>query len=125
MRAKTIIDLLSLSVSLYMLSKDHDFLKKSAEETAESKKKAEEHYEGDAADEPENEDEFLSGILHNATRLKEGLERRMDEVAAAVYEKMHIAHTNEIRKLSEEIAALRTELAITEAKVVNLQQTNG
>lgn len=123
MRAKTIVDLLSLSVSLYMLSKEHDFLKKSAERTAESKNNAEEDYDAEGID--DHESTFVSGILQNAALMKEGLEQKLNEVASKVYEKMHIAHTDEIRKLSEEIDLLRTELALTEAKVVNLQQKNG
>lgn len=125
MRTKTIIDLLSLSVSLYMLSKDHDFLKTSAAHTSEGKKRTEEDYRTEEETENSGGDEFLSGILNNAKQLKEDLQRKMDEVAVAVYEKMHIAHTDEIKKLADEIALLRTELALTEAKVINLQQANG
>lgn len=123
MRAKAIVDLLSLSVSLYMLSKDEEFLKSAAELTAKGKQKAGELYE--SLTDQSGEHELIGEIVQKAARLKEKLGHKVDEAAKTIYDKMHIAHTNEIRKLTDEIADLRTELALTEAKVINLQQAKG
>jgi hypothetical protein len=120
MRTKTIVDLLSLSVNLYMLSKDEDFLRKAAEVTAKGKQKA-----GELLDvftgEDEDGEQFIQRILDNAGRMKQELEEKMDEVAVAVYSKMHIVHTNEIKKMAGELERLRTEVALAEARIVNLE----
>lgn len=90
MRAKSIADLVSLSVSLYLLLKDE-------------------------------------ALFHNETaeELKSKISRIVDEITQALYEKMHIAHTAELNVLKGELETLRTELALMEAKVINLQQQNG
>ena len=45
----------------------------------------------------------------------------MAEVAEKVYAKMHIAHADEVKKLSDEIACVKRELALAEARIVNLE----
>jgi hypothetical protein len=110
MRAKAIVDLLSLSVSLYMLSRDEEFLKSAAELAAKGKHKAEELCES-LTDEA-GEHALIAEIVQKAGRLKEKMAHKVDDAAKVVYEKMHVAHTNEIKKLSDEIETLRTELSL-------------
>lgn len=118
MRAKNIVDLLTLSVSLYMLSKDEEFLKDAAELTAKGKQKATELF--DTVTNIEGE-EIIGQIREHASKIKDEMITRANEIAINVYNKMHIAHTDDIKKISDELSVMKTELALAEARIVNLE----
>lgn len=122
MRSKTLIELLTLSTNLYMISKDEEFMKNLNEMMKKGKKKAEDIIEGfyEGEDE-EGADGLLQKLVDKTRQAREDLEKKIEEAAVRVYEKMHIAHTDEIKKLSAEIEKLKRELALTEARIVHLE----
>lgn len=121
MRAKTLIGLLTLSTNLYMISKDEEFMKNLTEMLGKGKKKAEDFMDEFSGDEEEGEEKLLQNILHKAHQAKEELERKIEDAAVKVYQKMHIAHTDEVKRLQDELDRLKRELSLLEARMVNVE----
>ena len=69
----------------------------------------------------EGETQVIQKLIQKAAQAKEEIEKKMEEVAISVYGKMHIAHTDEIKNLEQQIADLKNEIALAEARIVNLE----
>lgn len=121
MRPKTLIELLTLSTNLYMISKDEEFMQNFSEMMKKGKKKAEDLFDEFSDEGEEGEERLFQKFMHKAQKAKEELEKKIEETAVKVYGKMHIAHTDEIKKLSDEIERLKREMAMAEARIVNLE----
>ncbi len=140
MRVRTLVDLLTLSTNVYMLSKDQEFMKNFTEMASKGKQKFDKFMEdittetGDEGDSSENVGAASNGngkgtvimekLMQKAKEAKEELEEKMEEVAKKVYAKMHIAHTEQVDDLNKEIEALRKELALAESRIVSLETTS-
>ena len=118
MKAKTLIQLLSLSTSLYMISKDEQLMNKVGAAAKKGKEKLNELYE-DFSD--ESEESLTDKILQKAMEAKVELEKRIEETVITVYDKMKIAHTNEIKEMQTQMNDLKKELALAEARIVHLE----
>jgi polyhydroxyalkanoate synthesis regulator phasin len=121
MRAKSFIELLTLSTNLYMISKDDEFMQNLSDMLKKGKKKAEDILHDFSEEGEEGEEQLIQKFLHKAQKAKEELEKKIEEAAVKVYEKMHIAHADEVKKLAGEVDLLRRELALAEARIVNLE----
>jgi polyhydroxyalkanoate synthesis regulator phasin len=118
MRAKTLLELMTLSTNLYMIAKDEQFLARVSELKEKGKEKLDDLLEGLEG----NDEESLSERLMNkATQAKEELEQKIGEMVVKLYDKMNIAHTEQIRSLQDQIDALKKEVALAEARIVNLE----
>lgn len=73
-------------------------------------------------DEDGNEMEFVDKLIHNAGKAKEHLEERLQELVAAMYDKMHIAHTDEVNGLKERLTAAEKQIALLEARLNRMDQ---
>ncbi|MGZ3898712.1 MAG: hypothetical protein ACXVNM_01895 [Bacteroidia bacterium] len=118
MRAKTLVQLLSLSTSLYMISKDEELIKKVSEIAQKGKEKLNNMYEDFSGN---SEEELTDKILRTARQAKEELDKKIEETVTKVYEKMHIAHANDLKELEQQLALVKRELALAEARIVNLE----
>jgi polyhydroxyalkanoate synthesis regulator phasin len=124
MRAKSLIELLTLSTNLYMISKDEEFMQNLSEMMKKGKKKAEDIFDEFSGEDEEGEDTLIQKFLQKAKKAKEELEQKIEDTAAKVYQKMHIAHADELKKLAEEVDRLKRELALAESRIVNLEPKN-
>lgn len=120
MKARTLVELLTLSSNLYLISKDKEFFNRLEEMAEKGRKKVNEVIE-ELSDGEGDDGKLLNKLLHKASQAKEELERRMEEIAAAAYKKMHIAHTDEVRVLQSEIEGLKKQLALSEARILLLE----
>jgi polyhydroxyalkanoate synthesis regulator phasin len=118
MKAKTILELMTLSTNLYMIAKDEKLMGKIAEMSAKGKEKLDEFIEDFEGD---DEKKLSEKILEKAAQAKEELEQKIGEMVVKLYDKMNIAHTEQIKELSNRIEALKKELALAEARIVNLE----
>lgn len=118
MKAKTIIELINLSTNLYMLTKDEEVVNRISKLATTGKEKISELYENISE---AGEGQLMELLMHKAAEAKIELEHRISEFVIESYDKLKIAHTNEIKRLEDEINNLKTELALTEARVVNLE----
>lgn len=124
MKAKTLIELLTLSTNIYMITKDEKFLNNLNEMAQKGKAKL-----GDWVDELGNEDEseekLMEKLIHKAHQAREEFEHKMEEVAKKVYEKVNIAHTDQVKMLEEKIMHLRNELTLIQAGLSKMQGPEG
>lgn len=118
MKAKTLIELLTLSTNIYMITKDEKFMNNLKEMSEKGKEKvsafADEWMEDD-------EEKLLEKLTRKAHEAKEELENKISEVAEKVYAKMNIAHTHQVDALEAELNSVRRELALAEARILTLE----
>src|ERR1044072_188846 len=115
MRAKSITDLLSLSVNLYLLSKDEEFMKELQGLAEQGKEKTGRLY--NVLTGSEEGEEVIDELLEHIALLKKNIAGKADEMVKAVYEKIHIAHSSEISRLMHEIETLKSAAAHMEARL--------
>lgn len=116
MKARTLVELLTLSSNLYMMSKDKELMEKLHAMTEKGKEKINDFMKSEK-DEDGNEVEFLQKIANKAHDVKEELEKKIGEIVAEFYEKVNIAHTDEIQKLHVKIDELSKTVALLEARL--------
>src|ERR1035437_6525877 len=121
MKAKTIIELLTLSSNMYLIAKDDDFWKRLDEMTEKGKKTFNKVVE-EFSDEEGEGYSLLEKLIEKAKQAREELEQKMEEVAVKAYKKLHIAHTDEIKKLEAEIEQLKKHLGLAESRIASLEQ---
>ena len=119
MKARTLIELLTLSTNVYMMTKDEKLMNNLNEMTQKGKIKL-----GELVDEfsgEEGEEKLMAKLMHKAQQAKEEFEHKMEEVAKTVYDKMNIAHVDQITALEVRIDQLKKELSLTESRVAQLE----
>jgi len=119
MKAKNLIQLLSLSTSLYMLSKDEELMNKVSDLAKKGTQKLNDFY--DHVKEGDDDEQLSEKVLRTLKEAKEELDRKIEEAVIRIYEKMNIAHTNSIAALQEELNNLKKELALAEARIIHLE----
>lgn len=121
MKAKTLVELLTLSSSLYVLSKDTQLMDRLKEMADSGKTKI-----NKAMEREQNEDgtdmDFLDQLIVKAGQAKEELEDRIEVAVATFYKKINVAHTDEIRSLSEKLTQAEKSIALMEARLNELDQ---
>ncbi len=118
MKAKTILELMTLSTNLYMITKDEKLMNKISEMGAKGKEKLDDLIEGLEGD---DEQKLSEKIMEKAIQAKEELEHRIGEVVVKLYDKMNIAHTAQVEKLTKQIDSLKDELVLAEARIIKLE----
>lgn len=118
MRAKTLIELLTLSSNLYLIAKDKEVMDQLSKLASKGKDKLNNMLEGSEGEEGE-ENELLCKIVNKAKEAKEELEKRVEEIAVKVYKKMHIAHTDNLKALLVKIETFEKRLNLIEARISN------
>ena len=121
MRAKTLVELLTLSTNLYMISKDEVFMK-NLEEMAKKGKMKLDDFMDDFSETGEDEEETLvQKVMHKANQAKEEFEKKMEELAVTVYKKMNIAHAEDLNNLATRIELLEKKINLLESKLETLE----
>lgn len=122
MKAKTFLELVTLSSTLYTISKETHLMEKLAAMSEQGKDKINEFMKESLVDENGNEMEFMDKLVLKAHQAKEELEAKIGEMVATFYEKVNIAHTDQIRGLEERIEQLSKDLALAEARINHLEK---
>ena len=104
MKAKTIIELLTLSSSFYVLAKDTELMDKLKVMTENGKDRINKAVSEPILDEDGNELEFVDKIIHKANQAREELELKIEELVASFYKKINVAHLDEIKALNEKLS---------------------
>jgi polyhydroxyalkanoate synthesis regulator phasin len=116
MKAKTLIELLTLSTNIYMITKDEKLMNNLSEMTQKGKAKLGELID-EFGGENESEEKLMEKLMHKAHQAKEEFEHKMEEVARKVYDKVNIAHTDQIKDLETRIEQLRGKLSMAEDRL--------
>ncbi|MGZ3866685.1 MAG: hypothetical protein ACXVC6_13025 [Bacteroidia bacterium] len=109
MKAKTLIELLTLSTNVYMITKDEKMMHNLSEMMQKGKEKISGLAEEFGFD--EDEEKLMEKLAQKAHQAKEEFENKMEEVAKKVYEKVNIAHTDKVKELENTILNLQQRLA--------------
>lgn len=99
-----------------MMSKDKELMEKLHNMTEKGKDKIN-SFMASEKDEDGNEIAFLQKIAHKAHEVKEELEAKISEMVAEFYQKVNIAHTDEIKALHAKIDDLSKQVALQEARL--------
>ncbi len=123
MKAKTFLELASLSTALYTISKDAKLMEK-LEALSETGKEKINHFMKDVViDENGKEMEFLDRLALKAQETKDDLETKIGEMAAAFYTKINVAHTDKILLLQNKLDQLQKDVSLVEARINQLEKT--
>lgn len=121
MRTKTFLELLTLSSNLYVIAKDTNALEKIHEYSQKGKEAINNFASEKITDENGNELEFVDKMVLKLHEAKEELEQKIESVVETVYEKMHVAHTSQIKELEDKIESLSKELSLATKKIKQLE----
>lgn len=121
MRTKTFLELLTLSSNMYLIAKDTNALEKIHEYSEKSKDKINAFVKEKITDSEGNELEFVDKMVLKMHEAKEELEKKIESVVATMYEKMNIAHTDQIKNLEEKMEALTKELNLANSRIKKLE----
>lgn len=72
-------------------------------------------------DENGNEIEFMEKLVLKAHQAKDELETKIGELVASFYEKVNIAHTDQLKGMESRIEQLSKDLALAEARINHLE----
>ena len=122
MKAKTLLELVTLSSTLYTISKETHLMEKLTALSEQGKDKINDFMGEKLVDEDGNEVEFLDKLVLKAHEAKEELEVKIGEMVAAFYEKVNIAHTDQLKGLELKVEQLQKDLALAEARINHLEQ---
>ena len=121
MKTKTILELLTLSSSLYYIAKDTQLLEKISEYSEKGKDNLNKMMSGSELDANGNELEFVDKIILKTQQLKEELNEKIEAKVAKFYKKINVAHLDEIKALNERIEKLDMTVALLEARLNKME----
>lgn len=121
MKTKTILELLTLSSSLYYIARDNHLLEKISEYSEKGKDNVNRILSESQLDENGNELEFVDKIILKTHELKEELDEKIEELVVKLYKKINVAHLDEIKALNEKIEQLDATVALLEARLHKLE----
>lgn len=117
MKTKTILELLTLSSSIYVMAKDTELLEKINEYSKKGKDEINKILSESQLDKNGNELDFTDKIILKAHELKEELYDKIEERVVKVYKKMNIAHLDEIKAINEKLEKANATIALLEARL--------
>jgi polyhydroxyalkanoate synthesis regulator phasin len=121
MKTKTILELLTLSSSIYYLARDTQFLNRISEFSEKGKDNLNKAMSESQLDENGNELEFADKIILKTHELKEELNEKIEELVVKFYKKINVAHLDEIKALNEKLEKLDSNVALLEAKLNKIE----
>ena len=121
MRTKTFLELLTLSSNLYLIAKDTKALEKIHEYSEKGKDSINNFVSEKITDSDGNELEFVDKMVLKMHEAKQQLEHKVEEVVVKMYDKMNIAHTDQINNLEEKIELLSKELSLATSRIEDLE----
>lgn len=121
MKTKTIIELLTLSSTLYYIARDTQMIDKLGEMSDKGKENLNKFMSDPQFDAEGNEMEFTDRIIAKAQQLKDELNEKIEQQVVKLYKKMNVAHLDEIKALNEKIEKLDATVALLEARINHLE----
>lgn len=122
MKAKTILELATLSAAMYNLSKETKIMDKLVELKDQGRDKINAFMKESVVDDNGNELEFLDKLALKAQEAKEELETKIGEMVTIFYDKVNIAHVDQIKKMEIKLEQLGKDLALAEARITKLEK---
>ena len=117
MKTKTLIELITLSSSIYFLIKDTEIMEKINEYSERGKKGLNNMMSEPSLDENGNELNFTDKIIVKAKELNEELHEKIEALVVQLYKKINVAHLDEIKALNEKLEKSNALIALLEARL--------
>lgn len=117
MKTKTLIELLTLSSSLYLIIKDTELVDKINAYSEKGKKGLNKVMSESTLDENGNELEFTDKVIIKAQELKEELHEKIEELVLKFYKKINLANLDEIKALNDKLEKANEMIALLEARL--------
>jgi len=121
MKTKTILELLTLSSSLYFIARDTHLLDKINALSEKGIDNLNKVMSESQLDENGNELEFVDKIILKTHQLKEELDEKIEELVVNFYKKINVAHLDEIKALNMKLEKLEATVALLEARLNKLE----
>lgn len=121
MKAKTLLELVTLSSSIYALSKDEELMSRLKVMTEKGKNKVNSVMSESIMGEDGQELEFVDKIIYKAAQAKEELDEKIEELITKFYQKINVAHLDEIKALNYKLEQSDKALALIEARLNKLE----
>ena len=121
MKTKTILELLTLSSTLYYIARDSHLLEHAGDLTKKGKDGLNKLMADSELDENGNKIEFVDRIIAKTHELKQELDDKIEEQIVKFYKKINVAHLDEIKALNKKIEKLDATVALLEAKLNHLE----
>jgi len=121
MKTKTILELITLTSSIYVLAKDTELLEKINEYSKKGKDEINKILSESQLDENGNELDFADKLILKAHELKEELNERIEEQVVKFYKKVNIAHLDEIKAIHEQLDKANATIALLEARLNKIE----
>ena len=121
MKTKTLIELITLSSSIYHLAKNTHLLEKIGELSDKGKESLNKIASESVLDDEGNEMELIDKLVRKTSQAKEELEQRIEELVAQFYKKINIAHADEIKGLDSRLEKADMKIALLEARLNRLE----
>lgn len=122
MKTKSIVELLTLSSSLYILARDTELLERIKELSEKGKEEVNKIISESKLDENGNELEFVDKVVLKTHELREELNEKIEELVIKFYKKINIAHVDEVKALNEKIEQADMAIALLEARLNKLEK---
>jgi len=122
MKTKTLIELITLSSSIYFLAKDTHLLDRINELSEKGKDGINKVASESSLDENGNERELIDKIIQKTAQAKEELEQKIEELIVKFYKKINVAHLDEINALNEQLEKSDMKIALLEARLNKLER---
>ena len=124
MKGKNLLELLTLSTNLYMISKDEELMEYLSEMMKKGKDKVNGFIEEVPEENKDGDERLIQKLLHKAKQAKGEFEKKMEDVAIKVYGKMHIAHTDDLKNVLQRLEIMEKKLNLIEAQVASFSPKN-
>ena len=121
MKTKTLVELLSLSSSIYILARETHLIERINELSEKGIERVNRSLSDNQLDENGNEMELVDKIILKANEFKEELEQKVEELIVQFYKKVNIAHLDEVKALNEKLQKSETSIALLEARLNRLE----
>ncbi|TYP98213.1 hypothetical protein C7447_103384 [Tenacibaculum adriaticum] len=121
MKTKTLLELLTLSSSLYYFAKDSHLIDRFNELAEKGKENINKAASDPIVNEDGNELEFIDKLILKTSQVKDELEQKIEEMVITFYKKVNIAHVDEIKALNEKLEKADMAIALLEARLNKLE----
>jgi hypothetical protein len=121
MKTKSILELLTLSSSLYVLARDTEFLEKIKELSEKGIDEINKIVSESKIDENGDELDAAGKLILKAHELKEELNEKVEELVIKFYKNINVAHVEEIKILNEKVEKADMDIALLEARLNKLE----
>ena len=121
MRVKTLIELMTLSASVYHLAKESQLIDRISELTDRGKEDFNKFASEPLHDADGKELELLDKIILKANELKGEMDEKMEELVVKFYKKINVTHVDEMRAMEVKLADADKIIALMEARLNRLE----